>query len=53
MPLAGMDALTKSWYMMIHDWIGNELMSANETPVVQPEVEEPLVVSSKVVPSSI
>jgi hypothetical protein len=39
--------------MMIRDRIGNELMSANETPVVQPEVEEPLVVPSEVVPPSI
>jgi hypothetical protein len=39
--------------MMIHDRIGNELMSANETPVVQPEVEEPLVVPSEVVSPSI
>jgi hypothetical protein len=28
-PLKGMDALTKSWYMMIHDRIGKELMSTN------------------------
>jgi hypothetical protein len=57
-PLAGMDPLTKSWYMMIRDHIGNELMSAHEPPVVQPEVEEPEVVPSEVeveqvVPSSI
>jgi hypothetical protein len=45
MPLAGMDALTKSWYyMMIRDRTGKELMSAHEPPVVQPEVEEPPVV---------
>jgi hypothetical protein len=31
MTLVGM---TKSWYMMIHDLIGKELMSAHELPVV-------------------
>jgi hypothetical protein len=34
MPLAGMDPLTKSWYMMIRDRIGKELMSAHKLPVV-------------------
>jgi hypothetical protein len=48
MPLAGMDPLTKSWYMMIHDRIGKELMSAHEPPVVQPRVEQPPVVPPEV-----
>jgi hypothetical protein len=34
MSLASMDALTKSWYMMIYDRIGKELMSTQELPVV-------------------
>jgi hypothetical protein len=33
MPLTGMDP-TKSWYMMIRDRIGKELMNAHEPPVV-------------------
>jgi hypothetical protein len=45
MPLADMDPLTKSWYMMIRDQIAKELMSAHEPPVVQPGVKEPPVVS--------
>jgi hypothetical protein len=61
MPLEGMDPLTKSWYMMIYDQIGKELMSAHEPAAVQPEVEESLVVPpevevvevEEVVPSSI
>jgi hypothetical protein len=61
MPLAGMDPLTKSWYMMICDRIGKELMSAHEPSVMQPEVEEiPVVLLEvevedveEVVPSSI
>jgi hypothetical protein len=44
MPLEGLDALTKTWYMMICDRIVKELMSAHEPAVVQPEVEEPPVV---------
>jgi hypothetical protein len=40
MPLAVMDALTKSCYMMIRDRIGKELMSTQDPPVVPPEVEE-------------
>jgi hypothetical protein len=39
MPLEGLDPLTKTWYMMIHDRITKELMSAHE-----PAVEEPAVV---------
>jgi hypothetical protein len=58
MPLTGMDPFTKLWYMMICDRISKELMSAHESPVVQPEVEEPSVVPpemgvEEVVPSSI
>jgi hypothetical protein len=34
MPSAGMDPLIKSWYMMIRDRIGKELMSAHKLPVV-------------------
>jgi hypothetical protein len=44
MPLEGMDPLTKTWYMMICDRIAKELMSAHKPAVVQPEVEELLVV---------
>jgi hypothetical protein len=33
MPLTGMDALTKSWYIMIRDRIGKKLMSIQEPPV--------------------
>jgi hypothetical protein len=44
MSLEGMDPLTKIWYMMIRDCIAKELISAHEPAVVQPEVEEPLVV---------
>jgi hypothetical protein len=44
LPLEGMDPLTKTWYMMIRDRIAKELMSAHEPVVVQPEVEEFLVV---------
>jgi hypothetical protein len=40
MPLEGMDPLTKSWYMMIRDRIGKELISAHKPAIVQPEVEE-------------
>jgi hypothetical protein len=29
MPLEGMDPLTKTWYMMIHDRIAKELMSGS------------------------
>jgi hypothetical protein len=58
MPLAGMDPLTKSWYMMIRVRISKEVMSAHEPPVVQPEVEEspmvpPEVEVEEVVPPSI
>jgi hypothetical protein len=48
MPLAGMDPLTKSWYMMIHDQIGKEFMSAHESSVVQSDVEELPVVPLEV-----
>jgi hypothetical protein len=49
LPLEGMDPLTKTWYMMIHDCIAKEMMSAHESameepPIVQPEVDEPSVV---------
>jgi hypothetical protein len=40
MPLEGMDPLTKTWYMMIRDRIVNELMSAHELAVMQPEVPD-------------
>jgi hypothetical protein len=39
--LTDMDALTKSWYMMIRDRIGKEVMSTQEPPVVPPMREEP------------
>jgi hypothetical protein len=48
MPLEGMDPLTKSWYMMIRDWIGKELMNAHEPAAMQPEVEESSVVPPEV-----
>jgi hypothetical protein len=61
MPLEGMDPLARSWYMMIRDNIGKELMSAHKPTVVQPEVEKSPVVPpevevvrvEEVVPSSI
>jgi hypothetical protein len=42
-PLTGMDALTKSWYMMIRDRIGKEMMSSQEPLVVPSVMEEPEV----------
>jgi hypothetical protein len=48
MPLEGIYPLTKSWYIMIRDRIGNELMSAHEPAVVHPEVKESPVVSPEV-----
>jgi hypothetical protein len=42
MPLTGM-VPTKSWYTMIRDRIGKELMNAHEPLIVQPEVESPMV----------
>jgi hypothetical protein len=38
MPLTCMDALTKSWYMMIRDRIRKEMMSAQEPLVVPPAI---------------
>jgi hypothetical protein len=43
MPLTGMDAWIKSWYMMIRDRIGKEMMTAQEPPMVPPLMEEPKV----------
>jgi hypothetical protein len=48
MPLEGMDPLTKSWYMMIRDRIGKELMNAHEPAAMQSEVEESSVVPPEV-----
>jgi hypothetical protein len=48
MPLEGMYPLTKSWYMMIRDCIGKEMMSAHEPAVVQSEVEESPMVQPEV-----
>jgi hypothetical protein len=53
MPLEGMDPLTKAWYMMIHDRIAKELMSAHEPAVEEPRVVQPDVEEPPVVPSGV
>jgi hypothetical protein len=50
MPLEGIDPLTKTWYIMIHDRITKELMSAHKSAVEEPWVVQPDVEELSVVP---